>query len=95
MNVGWNVHSGSLSTVTCAFRFLSVLGTTEESVLRKCMYNEQCQMNGSARMAGDPFYCEGARITADLRTTGPSAFQKQAISNILCMVHLKGHVIKM
>lgn len=25
--------------------------TTEESALRKCMYNEQRQMNGSARMA--------------------------------------------
>ena len=39
-------------------------------------------MNGSTRMTGDPFYCESARITADIRTTGPNAFQKQAISNI-------------
>jgi hypothetical protein len=50
-NVIRNAHSGSSSTVTCAFRLLSVLGTTEESVLIKCMYNEQCQMNGSARVA--------------------------------------------
>jgi hypothetical protein len=51
MNVGRNAHSGSSSTATCAFRLLSISGTTEESVLRKCMYNEQCQMNGGTRMA--------------------------------------------
>jgi hypothetical protein len=31
--------------------FSALSGTTEESVLRKCMYNGQYQMNGSARMA--------------------------------------------
>jgi hypothetical protein len=51
MNFGRNAHSGSPSTVTCTFRLLSVSGTIEESILRKCMYNEQYQMNGSARIA--------------------------------------------